>query len=390
MKERVAIYLSGVHNLKGGGGVERFFADFFDIYSEFEQAKFDLYFFTDESTFKALKEVNKLHINNNRIILLKNVSNRFKKSIENFDFKRKVKKYKIDIIHCANYGRQDFDRLSYLSKLKEKPFLVLNIVDCQVPYILQNKHHEKYHGYSERYVIQPNKIQFDGVFSWYKLFIEYINESNVFNFNPIMYAISSRFANTSHFKPNENKENIIVFASRLDEQKKPNWFILAIELLVQQKNTNLDNWSFHMYGEGPLENEMIKMVNEKGLCNYVKFCKSGDLSKVLPSTTIYVSTQDFENFPSLSMMEAMACGNIILARNVGQTDLMVRDGYNGYLLEEDSPIGLANALSKVISISDTQRKNMMKESLKMISDVHTPKNFINQIENFWFDLKINN
>ena len=48
--KRVAIYLSGVQDLSGGGGAERFFADFFTIYQLHQNKTFELFFFCDDST----------------------------------------------------------------------------------------------------------------------------------------------------------------------------------------------------------------------------------------------------------------------------------------------------------------------------------------------------
>jgi glycosyltransferase involved in cell wall biosynthesis len=141
-----------------------------------------------------------------------------------------------------------------------------------------------------------------------------------------------------------------------------------------------------LYGNGELEKEMTTLISELNLNQNITMKKSGDLSDVLSVSTCYVSTQDFENFPSLSMMEAMACGNIILARNVGQTELMVKDGYNGLILKEDSPRGLANAIESVINYAEDTRNEMMRNSLNMIENVHTPIAFINQIETFWEEL----
>ena len=67
--KRVALYLSGVHDISGGGGAERFFADFFTIYQNHPNRKFELFFFCDESTFKALQNVDKLKGINNVVLL---------------------------------------------------------------------------------------------------------------------------------------------------------------------------------------------------------------------------------------------------------------------------------------------------------------------------------
>ena len=85
-------------------------------------------------------------------------------------------------------------------------------------------------------------------------------------------------------------------------------------------------------------------------------------------------------------MEAMACENAIIARDVGQTNLMLKNKVNGFFIEEDNEIGLAKTIKKYIEMDEVDKRIMQKESLKLVQEVHTPSEFINQIEDFWVDL----
>ncbi|WP_169736076.1 glycosyltransferase [Crocinitomix catalasitica] len=379
MKKNIAIYLSGAHSLKGGGGVERFFSDFFTIYSRQLNSQFNLFYFLDKSTYNALLEVNKLTSDSKNIVLLKNVSNRFKRQVENIDLYHKIKKYKIDVFHCANYGRQDFERLLFLSKINNRPKLIQNIVDCQIPYKLLAG--DK--GYYQRYVSQPNEIKFDGIYSWYEYYKKYFRENNLLPEQTKIECITSRFV---LFKENESqieKSNTFIFASRLDNQKKPDWYIHAVKHLVDRKKVDWTNWNFDLYGHGPLLDELKTLTVELGLDNIINFKQSNTLHDVFPKTKVYISTQDFENFPSLSMMEAMFHRNIILARNVGQTDLLVKNNTNGFILDEDSPLSLCIKMEGVITLDENEQLKMMENSKKSMDEIHTPKAFIDQIESFW-------
>ncbi len=40
----VALFIYGINNLKGGGGAERFFADFYDDYNDLTTKNFNLYY----------------------------------------------------------------------------------------------------------------------------------------------------------------------------------------------------------------------------------------------------------------------------------------------------------------------------------------------------------
>jgi glycosyltransferase involved in cell wall biosynthesis len=383
--KRVAIYLSGVNDISGGGGAERFFADLFEKYSNYKEAEYKLYFFCDQSTYDALRNVNKLCHNTNTIVLLWNVSNRYKKHIENFDFLYKVQKHKIDIVHCANFGAHDFDKLFYLSQKRTKniPKLILNVVDCQVPYILDDQNSDKLQAYTTRYITLPNKICFDGIYSWYELFIRHAKENKYYNENTIFGSIQSRFADTSRFTPAANKKNIIVFASRMHHQKRPEWFLQAINELKNRKTPALNQWKFLFIGGGEMKKDMSQYITDNGLSEQIEMIETGDLSTIYPETSCYVSTQDFENFPSLSMMEAMACGNAVIARDVGQTSLMVKDQINGLILKDDSYLGLAKALLECMNMSTIDREQMQQNSIRQVKEVHTENNFFDQVELFW-------
>ena len=259
-------------------------------------------------------------------------------------------------------------------------------MDCQVPYVLSNKKDPRYEIYYERYIAMPCQIKFDGVFSWYEKFLLYINQENLYEWGPLMKNIQSRFADIKKFYPANIKENTIVFASRMHFQKKPEWFLQAVKTLKDNYPELIKDWKFLFLGDGDLAEEMEMFIERNELSGSVKRLTSGDLSEIFPKSSCYVSTQDFENFPSLSMMEAMACENAIIARDVGQTNLMLKNKVNGFLLEEDSSLGLAMAIKKYIELDNDDRKSMQKESLKLIQEVHTPSEFINQIEDFWVNL----
>ena len=52
----VAFVLVGIGDLSGGGGAERFFAEAFEAYQELEEARYELYLITDESSLARLRQ----------------------------------------------------------------------------------------------------------------------------------------------------------------------------------------------------------------------------------------------------------------------------------------------------------------------------------------------
>lgn len=384
---RIGIVFTGVAN-EYVGGAERFFADFYDLYNSQSIKQNDVFFITNNDSFFVFTEkLKKLGYRKN-IILIPNFNNRFKNGLESFFFLLKIIFNRIDIIHIGSYGRHYFHLLNSVKFLPKflKPKVVINIVDCEIPYVLSDASNSKHKAYQIKYDPLFKYIKIDAVYSWYKLFKEFADSTDIIKSKPYIECVESRFSDTTRFVASSNKENQIIFAARLTQQKQPMFFLEAIRILKESCFNEMEGWKFLIYGKGPLENEMHEFITKHNLQNLVSCHSNSDLSKVLSETKCFVSTQDYENFPSLSMCEAMAAGNAVIARNVGQTDYFVKHQLNGYVLDEDSPVGLANAIKNYISNSQLHA-NMQFESIRLTREVHTVNNFIRDIDVFWKKVK---
>jgi glycosyltransferase involved in cell wall biosynthesis len=379
--KRVALLMLGVASDKCGGA-ERFFADFFRLYRT--SGEHEVFFFIDPSTKNVLESIGRLKELQN-VVLLKNFNNRFKNYLEARDFRIQLKKNRIDIVHVTNYGNYYFNRLSSLRPKLTGVKLAINIVDCEIPYILGDKSHPRYSGYSSRYFPLFNQLRPDAYYSWYELFGISAKNKNWIPQEVKVNSVTSRFSDTEGFKPGPAKQSQFVYAARLTQQKQPVMFVDAVRILRDKGVLNKSEWRFLMYGNGPEEEAVKKRIKDSNLDEWITIFPMTDLRPVFASSTCFVSTQDFENFPSLSMNEAMASGNVIVARNVGQTALFVKENVNGYLATTDDAQGIAEAMEKVIRFPE-RNSVMMKESVRLTQEVHTPKNFIRQIDLFWSSL----
>ncbi len=377
----------GLGNLSGGGGAERFFSDLHSIYLNFENKLFKPFFIIDKNSVSELNNVGKLK-GVKKLIYFKIYSNRIKSLLEITQLFFIVIFYRIKIIHIPLYN---LSYLPLLGKLKYlpaifKPKLIINIVNCYAADALID-HKNTYHS-SMKNTYNPlfSKVKVDGYFCWNKNFEDYLNNTAILNYKPKkIQSITSRFSDVSLFYPEKNKNNWIVFASRLDDQKHPEWLLEAIKLISDDDKAILKNWKFKICGNGPLRDSLIDYAKKNNILEFIEFVIEGEMHKILNFSKIYVSCQDYDNFPSLSMTEAMAAGNAIIARNVGQTDLFVKENYNGLLLSPDSVTGLKLALLDVMNNSD-KLENMGNQSVKLVRDTHNFQNFINQLESFWNEI----
>ncbi len=383
--KNVAFFIYGIGNLTGGGGAERFFADFFLKYQQHNATKFNLFYILDKTSHENLKAVGKLQTFN-KIIYFKLFSNRFKNKLESIQLWYFIIRYNIKLIHLPLYNVSYIPLLKTLQQLPKiwRPKLVINISNCYVVPQLTNPQHPLHNAAKNTYYPLFNEVNVDAYFSWYENFKEYIENTSFKNKPFVVRSITSRFSDTDKFFPMD-KQNIIVFASRLDEQKHPEWFINAVGLLKQQQEEVIKNWKFIVCGNGSLRSELIESCKKQGIDEIVEFKIEGELNKVVNHSKIFVSCQDFENFPSLSMAEAMASGNAIIARNVGQTYFFLEESKNGVFINPDNFSGLANALSHLLKSPETINR-MGHYSENLMKTKHSFENFVPQIETFWNDV----
>jgi len=125
-------------------------------------------------------------------------------------------------------------------------------------------------------------------------------------------------------------------------------------------------------GDGPLRSEYLAILKNDRTESYVEF-----VGEITPQELgNHYSACDIFLMPSrripsdglnVVVPEAMACARPIVASKVGGNDLVVFDGINGYLHEENDPKQLAGYVIQLV-INPDLRKELGNNSLKLIKD----------------------
>ncbi len=400
MKAGIALLMIDIPDLSGGGGAERFFADFFQKYHEQIDPQFDLYFLTDASEIN-LQKINKLEKFRDKLIYFKDYrfslfnhitkkipfingfTDVLRKWVTVYKLNQQMASKNIKLCHITVYAGSYYFLINALRKISYQPKLVLNIVDCRIPSFYFNENVDLTYRGANKITFQRlfQTIKLDGIFSWYQNFIDFANQNKLIPNHPLFFAIKSRFTSLENINTDLEKENVIIFAGRLDDQKKPLMFLNAIKDLCKSNSKVLSEWKVKVFGKGPLKDACTEFINEHQLGHIVSMNESSKMADHFLKSKLFVSTQDFENFPSLSMAEAMACGNAIIARNVGQTNYFLEDGRNGYMAAEDGS-DLSKKIETYILSSDTHAV-FSDYSKQLIKDKHNVRNFIMQTDHFW-------
>lgn len=364
--------------------MERFWADVFSGFPQ-NDPDFELFFMMDKSTRGALKRIERLNRAGNIIPIVnyKGGPQVLKNFLDVVSFLFRLATRRINILQCVFYGPHYYKRLRYLSIVPRalRPKIVLTEVTSMTPYCVVDEEVERQYGLRNRFRDIYELVKVDAILTWYQFTKQVFIERKVVKSNPFIHAVRYCFADTSRFTVMP-KKNVVVFAGRLVKVKRPLWFVNAVYWLKKNHPQLIAGWSFEIYGSGPLKNEVSDSIRQFGLESEVRMCESSTMYEVFGQSRIFVSTQDYENFTSLSMLEAMACGNVIVSRNVGQTSYFARHGENAFLAEEDTPEGLAMALKRAMD-DPVRLDHMSKKSVEIATREHNVTNFLQELRTFW-------
>lgn len=167
------------------------------------------------------------------------------------------------------------------------------------------------------------------------------------------------------------KKNVVVFAHRLIERKNP-WIAVKAFAFLAKKHSD---WSFEVYGNGPLSGEIELYCSAAGLDNLNYLGYHDDIPCVLARSKIFVSLIYPDNFPSQSVFEAMACGNALVISDTGDSCERFLCGDNGVSVELDVD-SLIKGVEKLIVSEDLAFKN--KESIRFFEKHYSEQDYVNE------------
>jgi glycosyltransferase involved in cell wall biosynthesis len=160
------------------------------------------------------------------------------------------------------------------------------------------------------------------------------------------------FIDYTNYYPEEPKKEWVIFSGRLESVKNPMLFLEAVNKL--SKSYQNPYVKFLVMGTGSLLGRMQKYIHEHNLEN-VEF--TGLYScpwEIIRKSSVFASLQAEENYPSQSLIEAMACENGIVATDVGNTRLLVTEEEG--ILVEPNPEPVAQAFLELLSNTELREK----------------------------------
>jgi glycosyltransferase involved in cell wall biosynthesis len=140
---------------------------------------------------------------------------------------------------------------------------------------------------------------------------------------------------------------IILFVGRLEQAKNPLLLIDSFSLIVRAYPDS----QLVIIGEGSLKEKIIKKIYSLSLEKKVFFLNrlsQTEIARIMNISDLLLSTSRFEGMPRV-VLESLACGLPVVATNVGENYLVVKDWVSGKLISSFDPKEFAEAVVALIS-----------------------------------------
>ena len=154
---------------------------------------------------------------------------------------------------------------------------------------------------------------------------------------------------------------VILCTGELNHNKDQETLLRAAALLKSQ----IPNLKILLAGNGPLESQLKALSKSLDLDSIVRFLGyRTDLERVVPIVDAVVSCSRREGLP-LNVVEAMLCGQPVLAAENRGTRELIQNGKTGFLFCASDPAALAHYIS--ILQSDAVRSTISKQALSAVT-----------------------
>ncbi|MDD2636507.1 MAG: glycosyltransferase family 4 protein [Bacteroidales bacterium] len=187
--------------------------------------------------------------------------------------------------------------------------------------------------------------------------------------------------NSSIFKPDYDKlakEFIVLLPGRLVRQKDPMNFLKSILIVRSQ----IPNIKVNILGDGKLRRKMEKFVSSNKLEQIVVF--RGWISKEemlneyqTASVTVLPSLNEGM---SIATLEALSCGQYLIATKVSNNENLIKPGINGDFIEKKNPKDIAEKLLDFYYSKFLKQYRIDEENLKNYDDLYEWDNIIEKYE----------
>jgi len=299
-----------------------------------------------------------------QVVLASYSNNRVKDSFTFYRALKKImKRTRIDIVHLINTDYLVFPLLCKIFKETRKLKLIYTF---SMPYF-------KRMAFRDYLLVHIKRIAFSKLFDGicvtspllYDLLIKQnIDKEKIFLIPPpidsVFFDSEARYKTKSKLiKQNRDQVSIVLYFGDLHPLRFPARKVLNAISLIKKENINVKLIAVSRYGSEHLKiNEMAQKMNLNGnvIC-YTKSLRNEEKVELYSNADVVIFP--FEGFmgidPPATLLEAMSCGKIVVASRIQSMPYIIKDGFNGILVDPLTPEKLAEQLKFTLTSEEAKK-----------------------------------
>lgn len=228
-----------------------------------------------------------------------------------------------------------------------------------------------------------------------KRFVRYVCEriynslmNSIIYPNPYIYEIGSHFfpsrkiayipthirrATYTDVSPQDNQ---LLFVGTIEPRKGLHYLLQSIEILKKQYHLDVKLFLAGKIANQEYYNRLVAFVENNGLKENISFLgrvSDEQLVSCYKKAAVFVFPSLLEGY-GLSLVEAMQYGLPVVAFNNSAMPYTVKDGVNGYLVENENSSAFADSIAKILQNKEL-REQMHKGAYKTIESVKDFEDF---------------
>lgn len=172
----------------------------------------------------------------------------------------------------------------------------------------------------------------------------------------------------------------ILVAATLFKSKNALGFIEAVKIARERGCIFTVEW----YGKVTAYSEYIEkceeLINKYNLNSYINlYDKTKEIHKKYAECDFFCLPSFFEGTPNV-ICEAISCGCPVLCSDICDNSIYVHEGENGILFNPKSPVSIANAIERILSINEEEYAKYSCNSRAIAEDKLSSKTFLRKYE----------
>lgn len=190
-----------------------------------------------------------------------------------------------------------------------------------------------------------------------------------------------------YFKTPEHKIRVIYngtdirqFKPKKDEYIKEKIELIYVGRLICEKGVQVileglskfpgkERLHMSIIGDGPYRSELEAQAKALGLSNIVEFCGSRrDIPERLKRADYFIHMPVWEEGFGITIIEAMTVGLICICADSGAIPEIITDKVNGFIVKKDDSQAFAEALGRVVAMSDEDKKQISAAAVERAMD----------------------